>query len=151
MPAAPAMPGCFSTWFSSVVLPLPRNPVSTVTGMREASSLSAMGGLSLSPRRLSRETPAASRATVGFAEKARISNYRAGKNSLFPAYDRVGGPRGCGRARKRGRDVSVVLLGRHGDLCGVDRGFRLFGLSPVLASTHDPSPPRRPDSRKMAH
>ena len=49
MTAVAAMPGCFSTWFSSVVLPLPRNPVSTVTGMRAAGSLNAMGGLSLSP------------------------------------------------------------------------------------------------------
>src|SRR5207253_3397146 len=45
MTAVAAMPGCFSTWLSSVVLPLPRNPVSTVTGIREAASLNAISGL----------------------------------------------------------------------------------------------------------
>src|SRR5947209_3591270 len=41
MTAVEAMPGSFSTWFSSVVLPLPRNPVSTVTGMRDKALLAA--------------------------------------------------------------------------------------------------------------
>ena len=37
--AVSAMSGCFSTWFSTVVLPLPRNPVSRVTGIRGEGSV----------------------------------------------------------------------------------------------------------------
>ena len=39
--------GCFKTWFKTVVLPLPRNPVSKVTGVRDAASIavSATTGL----------------------------------------------------------------------------------------------------------
>ena len=48
MTAVAAMPGCFSTWFKTVVLPLPRNPVSTVTGIREAASIADISGYFLS-------------------------------------------------------------------------------------------------------
>jgi hypothetical protein len=33
------MPGCFSTWLSTVVLPPPRNPVSSVVGINDAGSV----------------------------------------------------------------------------------------------------------------
>ena len=48
--------GCFSRWFSSVVLPLPRKPVSTVTGTRSAerSNSNRLKGVS-SSRRLDRD------------------------------------------------------------------------------------------------
>src|SRR5438105_2367982 len=46
MTAVAAIPGCFKTWFSSVVLPLPRNPVSTVTGMRDKALLAGTVGSS---------------------------------------------------------------------------------------------------------
>ena len=43
MTAVAAISGCFSTWLSTVVLPLPRNPVSTVTGMRSAALIAGIG------------------------------------------------------------------------------------------------------------
>src|SRR5580704_4102182 len=43
MTAVAAIAGCFSTWLSTVVLPLPRNPVSRVTGVREAASIAVKG------------------------------------------------------------------------------------------------------------
>src|ERR1700682_2233677 len=95
MTAVAAMPGCFNTWLSSVVLPLPRNPVSTVTGMRAAGSRNAMGWPLLVAGRLSRETAAPSRAVRG--RRKPHSNNRAGKKPLFLAYDQQE-PRGCGRA-----------------------------------------------------
>src|SRR6202043_3011919 len=42
MTAVAAISGCFKTWFSTVVLPLPRNPVSSVTGVRENASSTAI-------------------------------------------------------------------------------------------------------------
>ncbi len=39
MTAVAAIPGRFSTWFKTVVLPLPRKPVSNVTGIRGGGSV----------------------------------------------------------------------------------------------------------------
>ncbi len=39
MTAVAAISGCFSTWFRTVVLPLPRNPVSNVTGISGEGSV----------------------------------------------------------------------------------------------------------------
>src|SRR5205814_8422392 len=87
-----AMPGCFSTWFNTVVLPLPRNPVSTVTGMREAASLNAIEW----PFSVAGPTfPRNAFAVEGERKflKSRYSNCRTGKKARFPAYDRGGRPR----------------------------------------------------------
>src|SRR3984957_1358887 len=43
MTAVAAISGCFSTWLSTVVLPLPRNPVSRVTGVRDVASIAVNG------------------------------------------------------------------------------------------------------------
>ena len=122
MTAVAAMPGCFRTWFSTVVLPLPRNPVSTVTGIREAGSLAGIDDRLLW------------RATRGRRLIAGMRCNSAGTDTHATAYYPAGTPQGSGMGFARGADVPVGLLGRVGDLSGVERFLRLFGISRLLAS-----------------
>src|SRR5215469_7988004 len=52
MTAVAAISGCLTMWLRTVVLPLPRNPVSKVTGVRDAASIAVRAMPRASNRRL---------------------------------------------------------------------------------------------------
>src|SRR5262249_8097773 len=97
MTAVAAISDCFSTWLSTVVLPLPRKPVSKVTGIRDDGSVEVIGRQPLykNPARLSSELRLPSREAGGSSPPsapADVGGVEAGLGELTSIpFDFVGG------------------------------------------------------------
>src|SRR5438045_6202794 len=131
MTAVAAIAGCFSTWFSSVVLPLPRNPVSTVTGMRASALLGATATLLRSdPCRLSRVSAAASR----------LRQYCSANKQPGEASKRLLPP--LRRGRWQAQRAEGGAKHRSFGLAHCTFHFRMLGLRPLHHASHGPPPPQ---------